>query len=115
MGSEQHSTAVRGSSAEPVSVGQTGSIETNDYDHGDGFDFSGDSSPYNINPAETIAEIIITGSGDVVMDVITIGGDTVPLPLNGGTGSFDRWNVDKIVFRDPNGTNAAVSGGWAGE
>jgi len=114
MGSEQFSQAVRGSSAEPVSVGQTGSIETNDYDNGDAFDGSGADLPLDVNPPETIHELIVTRSpDDAVATITTVSGDTFDLPLAGGTGSFDRWNIDKVVFESSSG--GRISGGWAGE
>jgi hypothetical protein len=115
MGSEQHSQAVRGSSAEPVSVGQTGSLETNDYDHGAGFDHDGTSYPYDVNPARVIHELILTQAGDVDAEITTTGGDSFTLRLRGATGTFDRWNIDAVTFSDPRGTGAALSGGWAGE
>jgi phage baseplate assembly protein gpV len=115
MGSEQFSQAVRGSSAEPVGVAQTGSLETNDYDYGAGFDYDGTAYPYTVNPAETIHELVITSADDVVAEIHTNGGDVVDLPLAGTVGTFDRWNIDQVVFRDPEGTQARLAGGWAGE
>lgn len=115
MGSEQFSQAVRGSSAEPVGVAQTGSLETNDYDYGDAFDFDGSAYPYSINPAETIHELSITTSGDIIARITTNGGDTFDLPLAGGTGTWDRWNIDSVEFRDPKGKTTRIAGGWAGE
>ena len=115
MASEQFSQAVRGSSAEPVSVGQTGSLETNDYDNGDAFDHDGSAYPYTVNPAATIHELILTEAGDVDATITTVGGDTFSLRLRGSTGVFNRWNIDEVTFEDPRGTAAAVSGGWAGE
>ncbi len=115
MGSEQFSQAVRGSSGNPVGVSSIGSLETNDYDEGDGFDFDGSAYPYSINPAETIKELVVTTSGDVVAEITTISGTTFELPLAGGSGSFDRWNIDSVKFRDPNATGERVAGGWAGE
>jgi hypothetical protein len=115
MPSEQFSQAVRGSSAEPVGVAQTGSLETNDYDYGDGFDFDGSAYPYQLNPAEVIHELIVTQAGDVDAEITTTGGDTFTLRLNGRTGAFDRWNIDSVTFQDPRATGASLSGGWAGE
>lgn len=115
MPSEQFSQAVRGSGARPVSVGLNGSIETNDYDYGDAFDHDGSAYPYEINPAETIQELIITEAGDVVARITTVGGDTFDFRLRGSNGAFNRWNIDKVVLRDPQGTAAPISGGWAGE
>ena len=115
MGSQQFSQAVRGGAAEPVGVSGVGSLETDDYDYGDAFDVDGSAYPYLINPAETIQQLVITESGDVDARITTNGGDTFDLRLRGGTGAFDRWNIDSIEFRDPRGTAAALSGGWAGE
>lgn len=114
MASDEFSQAVRGSSAEPVSVGQTGSLETNDYDNGGSFDVSGAEYPAPVNPAETIHELNITISpDDGVAEIHTVGGDVFEMPLAGGTGSFNRWNIDKVVFKSQNG--GRIAGGWAGE
>jgi len=115
MASEQFSQAVRGSSAEPVSVGQTGSLETNDYDHGDGFDLDGSAYPYTVNPAETIHELIFIEVDDIDATITTVGGDTFSVRMRGSTGAFDRWNIDKVVLEDPRATAAPVTGAWAGE
>lgn len=115
MPSEQHSRAVRGSGAAPIGVAQTGSLETNDYDYGSAFEFDGSAFPYTVDPAETIHELTITDSGAVYARITTTGGDVFDLPLNGGTGTFDRWNIDSVEFRDPDNTSASVAGGWAGE
>ncbi|WP_336359052.1 hypothetical protein [Haloarcula sp. CGMCC 1.6347] len=115
MASEQFSQAVRGSSAQPVSVGQTGSLETNDYDNGSGFEHDGTNYPYSENPAETIHELILTEAGDIDMEITTVGGDTFTVRLSGSTGVFNRWNIDEVTFKDPRGTAAPVFGGWAGE
>lgn len=115
MGSEQFAQKVRGSSAEPVSVGQTGSLETNDYDHGDGFDFDGSAYPYSVNPAETIHELLLTEAGDIDATITTVGGDTFSVRMRGSTAAFDRWNIDEVTFQDPRGTASPVSGAWAGE
>lgn len=115
MPSEQFSQAVRGSSAEPVGVAQTGSLETNDYDVGAAFDFDGSAYPYSINPAEVIHELLVTQAGDIDAEITTVGGSTFALRLAGATGTFDRWNIDSVTFRDPRATGAALSGGWAGE
>ena len=115
MGAEQFSTPVRGASGDAVSVAASGTIETDNYEHGDAFDFDGSAYPYEINPAAVIEEIVITTAGDVVAEITTVGGDTVPLALAGGSGAFDKWSTDKITFRDPNGTGSRIAGGWAGE
>lgn len=113
MPAEQFSTPVRGSAGDPVQMSQTGSLETNDYDHGDGFVVSG--YPTEINPAETIHEVVITESADIVMEVHTVGGDTFDLELRGAVGAWNRWRTDKLVFKDPNGTGAEIAGAWAGD
>lgn len=114
MASDEFSQAVRGSSAEPVSVGQTGSLETNDYDNGAGFDSDGSTYPLEVNPAEVIHELVITTAPeDGVATITTVGGDTFDLALAGGSGSFDRWNIDSVTFDSESG--GRIAGGWAGE
>lgn len=115
MGSEQFSQAVRGSAGDPVGVSQQGSLETNDYDEGDGFDFDGSAYPYTINPSEVIHELVITSADNIDAEITTVSGTTFTLPLASSTGAFDRWNIDKVVFKDPNATTARIAGGWAGE
>lgn len=117
MGSQQGSQAIRGSSAEPVGVSQTGSIETNDYDHGSEFDVEGTGAyPHTINPAETIDELLIMTSGTkIVASITTTGGDVIDLPLVGGEGSIDSYNIDEVTLKDPDGTGDRTAGGWAGE
>jgi hypothetical protein len=114
VASEQFSQAVRGSSAEPVGVAQTGSLETNDYDHGGAFDASGANLPTTVNPARTIQEVSFTATPDDGVAVITtVGGDQFDLALAGGTGTWDRWNIDSIELKSPSG--GRIAGGWAGE
>ena len=115
MGSQQFSTAVRGSAGDPINVSGTGSLETNDYDQGAAFDYDGSAYPYSLNPAETIDSLIITETGDIVARITTVSEAQFDLPLAGGSGVIDDYNIDTVEFRDPNGTTARIAGGWAGE
>ncbi len=103
MGSEQFSQAVRGSSAQPVGVAQTGSLETNDYDIGNSFDVT--TYPLSINPSETIQEFIVIQTGDDIEATITTnGGSVFTIPLVGSSAAFNHWNIDSVELQDPNGT-----------
>jgi hypothetical protein len=115
MGSEQFSMAVRGSSAEPVSTNATGTMETDNYEHGGAFSFDGGGYPYTVNPDAVIQELWVTRTADIVARITTTGGDTFDLELAGATIVADKWEIDKVEFRDPKGVGAAIAGGWAGE
>lgn len=115
MGSQQFSQPVRGSGGEPIQTTPSGSIQTDNYQAGDGFDYDGSAYPYTLNPAETIQELYLTEAGDVTATITTIQGDTFNLPLVGSIGSFEGWEIDTVEFTDPNGTAARLAGGWAGD
>lgn len=115
MPSEEFSQAVRGSSAEPISTNATGTMETDNYEHGGAYSFDGSAYPYSVNPAETIQELWVTRSADVVARITTTGGDTFDLELAGRPIVSDKWEIDSVEFRDPNGTTDSISGGYAGE
>lgn len=120
MGSEQFSTAVRGSSGEPISTAAVGAIETDNYSEGGTIAVGGSSGtnyPLEVNPAETIQELIITQVGDeVVADIDTISGTTISdVPLNGRTLALDTIEIDAVTFRDPNATGALTEGVYIGE
>lgn len=115
-GRKEFTYPVGGSGDQPVSMSASGSIETDNYDEGDGFDFDGSAYPYVLNPAgRMIQEWIITDCGDVDAEIVTKSGTTFTFRLNGITGSFDKWSIDKITFRDPRATAAPLSGAWAGD
>lgn len=118
MGSEQFSQAVRGSGGRPIQTSAAGSIETDNYDHGDSFEFDGSAYPYTVEPADTdtiIQVAMLTISADVDMVVTTIEGDEFAVRLDGVVGSFSDWEIDALTFEDPRGTGATVAGAWAGE
>lgn len=115
MPAEQFSTPMRGSSGGVLATTAAGTMQTNNYGAGAGFDHDGSAYPYALNPAETIQELLITESADVVARITTIQGDTFDLPLAGAVGSFEGWEIDQVEFRDPNGTAARIAGGWSGE
>lgn len=115
MPSEQFSQAVRGAGAQPLATTTNGTVQTDNYEAGAAYDFDGSAYPYQVNPAETIQELLVTRSADVVARITTIQGDTFDFELAGTTGSFEGWEIDQIEFQDPNGTAARISGGWAGE
>lgn len=117
MGNRQFARTVRGTDG-IVATNQTGTMETNDYPNGDDVVIdpnNGDSYPVSVNPAETIHEIIVNSAGDVQLEVHTIDGDVINMRLDGASGAYNRWKVDKFVVSDPRSTGALFSGGWAGE
>ncbi|RDZ65875.1 hypothetical protein C5B90_05865 [Haloferax sp. Atlit-12N] len=114
MGVDQFSQEVRGSGG-TLATSTQGTVETDNYAHGDGFDFDGSAYPYTLNPAETIQELVLTKTGNIDMEVTTTGGDTFTIPLAGNVGSFDKWEIDTVTFRDPDATASTLAGGWAGE
>lgn len=114
MGVEQFNQTVRGQGG-TLRTNASGVIETDNYPNGDAFSFDGTAYPYTVNPAETIQELIITRSADVVARITTTGGDTFDIELAGSLPSFNFWEIDQVEFRDPDLTGAAIAGGWAGE
>ncbi|MWG34157.1 hypothetical protein [Halomarina oriensis] len=74
-----------------------------------GVEEDGSAYPYSVDPSGDIREIVVTDCGDVVMHCVGTGGTEWDVPLNGGTGSFDQWELERIEFRDPSGTGAALS------
>jgi hypothetical protein len=98
-----------------LTTSTVGSIETDNYTLGDGFDFDGGSYPYSVDPTATIQELVITTAGNVEAEITTDGGSTFTLPLAGGSGAFDKWSIASVTFRDPENTGARLAGGWAGE
>jgi len=115
MPSEQFSTAIRGSEGPAVQTNASGTIQTDNYPHGDGFSFDGSTYPEEVNPAAVVQELVVTQSADLVLHITTIQGDEFDIPLAGSVGSFDGWEIDAVEFRDPDGNGDPIAGGWAGE
>ncbi|MFC7131655.1 MULTISPECIES: hypothetical protein [Salinibaculum] len=120
MGSEQFSQAVRGSGGVPIATNTNGTVETDNYSEGGVFAAGGNSGnayPLEVNPAETIQEIIVTQVGDaIVADYTTVSGTTLTdVPLNGRTLTQDTLELDSITLKDPDGTGALTEGWWIGE
>jgi len=115
MPSEQFSQAVRGSGAEPIQTNSTGTMQTDNYQHGDAFSDDGTGYPVTINPAAVIQELILTKTGDIDAEIETIQGDTFQLRIAGTVGSWEGWEIDRVTFRDTRATGADLAGGWAGE
>jgi len=117
MGAEQFSTPVRGASGSPISVAQTGTIETDNYSHGDAVSASDASDyPLTVNPAAVIQELIVTQSApELTLTVTTTGGDTYEMFAGGTLGARDKTEIDSVEITDPTGSGAAFSAEWAGE
>jgi hypothetical protein len=114
MGVEQFSQTVRGTGG-TLATNTSGTVETDNYAHGGSVSDGAPTYPVSMNPAATIQELNIIEAGDVEAEITTTGGDTFTLRLYGGAGSFDKWEIDSVTFRDPRGTGAALVVGWAGE
>jgi hypothetical protein len=106
---------VGGDGGGAVSTNATGVLETNNYTEGDSFSFDGSAYPYLLNPPETIQELVVVKSAAIVIQIETKSGTTFDLDLSGSSGVFNHWAINSLEFKDPNGTTAAISGGWAGE
>jgi hypothetical protein len=115
----EFSRTVTGDQGSAVRTAEDGSIATDNYPYGGGFDFDGSAYPYTIDTANTQAatfqEIYLTDADDIDMTIKTALGDTFTIPIKGTIGSWDGFEIDTVTFEDPNGTAAALSGGWAGE
>jgi hypothetical protein len=106
---------IGGQSGAAVQTNASGVIETNNYVEGDGFSFDGTAYPYTVNPPESIQELVIVECGDIVAEIETASGTTFDLELVGSAAVFNHWAINSVTFRDPLGTGAVISGGWAGE
>jgi hypothetical protein len=115
--SEQFSQAVRGAGARPIATTAAGSIQTDNYPAGDGFEFDGSAYPYTFNAdnVDAIQDVMISEAGDVDMEIETIQGDTFTVRLAETVGRWEIWEIQSITFRDPRGTAAALYGAWGGE
>lgn len=107
---------VGGGDGAPISTNASGTIETDNYTEGAGFDFDGSLYPYTINPVgQTIQVLHFTDVGAIDMEVTTISGTVFSYPLGGGVGVIDWWEIDSVTFTDPDATGAALGGAWGGE
>lgn len=109
---EQNEQTVRGSGG-TLSTTTRGTVETDNYAEGGAFDVAATDTPTQIDLGDAVAaqQIVITASdNDTVLSMTLSGGDVVDLPLNGGTGSFDKWECNSITVK-----GGAAAGGWAGE
>ena len=113
-GSEEFSTAVRGSGGRPIQTSAAGSIETDNYDHGDGFDFDGDY-PHTIDP-DRILQVVAFSivDGYVELEIETILGDTFTIPID-GKATLSDWEIESVTINDPEEENPRIAGAWAGE
>lgn len=115
MGSEEFSRTVGGSGGASFATSANGSLESNNYLEGAGFDHDGTAYPYTLDPAFDVQELVIMDAGDIVAHITTANGTTFDLPLAGAVAALDHWEIDSVEFRDPNGTGARIAGGVAGE
>lgn len=118
MASEQFAQPVRGSGGTAIQTNARGTMETDNYSNGGAYAAgggTGNAFPFPVNPAETMQEITFTAASSHVVEVHTTGGDVFDLRMEGSLGVWDKWEVDKLVFKDPKGTGDLICGGWAGE
>lgn len=117
MPAEQFSAAVRGSAGSPLQTTAVGSIQTDNYEHGDAFEFGGSNYPYTVDPnnLDVIQEIMLSEAGDIDMEIHTVAGDTFPVRLASTVGRWQIWEIDQIVFKDPRNTQSKLYGAVGGE
>jgi len=104
---------IDGSNERAVSVST--SVQTDTYDRGGDFDTGGaDSYPVEINPAETVQQLLLSiVGGEVEVEIVTTEGDAVTVPVD-SKATIDSYSADSVTIRD-GGTTPRVAGGWAGE
>lgn len=117
MPSEQFSQAVRGTGGTPVQTTAAGSIQTDNYPAGDGFEYDGSDYPYSFSATDidAIQELLFTEAGDIDMEIETVQGDTFSVRLANTVGRWQSWEIQSVTFSDPRGTGAELYGAWGGE
>jgi len=108
------SIRIDGSNERAVSV-QT-SVQTDTYERGGSFDTDdGDSYPIEIDPAETVEQVLLSiVGGEVDVELTTEDGDTVTLPVDSKS-SIDSYSCESVSILDSTGAAPRIAGGWAGE
>lgn len=109
MVSEQFSQAVRGDSGEPISVGSTGSLETNEY--GQGTAVTDSSYPISINPAFTIEEVLAFAlPADKVVNLTLSNGNTINgIETDGPGWTLNTLEIDSLEVTDPEASGGDTS------
>lgn len=117
MAAEQFSAPVRGSGGPPLSTTAAGSIQTDNYPAGGGFEFDGSSYPYTIEATDVnaIQELMLTEAGDVDMTIETVQGDSFTVRVADTVGRWQIWEIQSVTFSDPRDTSASLFGAWGGE
>jgi hypothetical protein len=115
MGIKQFNQSVTGQAGMPVQTAPNGTIQTDNYETATAFDKDGSSYNYSFNPSFTVQELVLTQSGDVDAEITTTSGDTFVLRTHGTTLTLDTVSIDSIVFKDPRGTSARLTGVIIGE
>lgn len=91
------------------------SVDTNHYQNGNAGDEDGSAYPYTISPAETVKELgVQIVEAEIVATITTTSGRQFDVPFASET-VWNRWDIESVEFRDPDGTNARVVWWWAGE
>lgn len=91
----------------PQGVGTV--VETDNY--AEGAAFSG-AAPADVDPTETIEEVVITQSGDdSTMTVTTVSATSFTINLNGGVLALNTLEIDTLSF----GGTSQIDGFWVGE
>jgi len=110
MGSEQFSTAVRGSAGTPISVSaSTGSIETNEY--GDGEAVVDNTYPITVDPAFTVEDLhVFAIPSDKVVTLSLENGTTISgIKPQGIPWVVDTLEIDSVEITDPQATAGDTS------
>jgi hypothetical protein len=95
-----------------------GVVETDNYKEGGGFTVGDGTNtyPHEVNPTETIQELIITETGpDIRAFITTASGTTYTVHLREAGLALDTQAIESVEFKDPNNTGAATFGMWTGE
>ena len=117
MAAEQFSAPVRGAAGQPLATTTAGSIQTDNYPSGGGFDYDGTAYPYVIEATSVnaIQEVMLTEAGNIEMEVDTVQGENFSVPLKSTVGRWQIWEIQTVTFSDPDGTGAELAGAWGGE
>lgn len=114
-GAPEFLQTVGGGAGQPLATNASGTVQTDNYQVGGAFDHDGNNYPYTVNPVSFIQELTITNADDIDAEITTSSGIQFTLRLAGVVGTWDKWEIDSVTFRDPRSTGGRISGGWAGE
>lgn len=115
MGNEQFTQAVTGEAGTAIQTAPNGSIQTDNYEEVVSVEDDGSGYPVSVNPSFTIQETAIIELGDIEAEITTASGTTQTVRLHGKPLVLNTLVTEKVVFRDPRGTNARLTALFIGE